>query len=96
MALRAWVRATARDEKHRDGLKAVADATAACTLTRSQDYECLAVLAAAYAECGRFAEAVKYQQAALALPGCRDRRGKEYTERVKLYQDQWPCRAVHP
>ena len=57
----AWILATCPDSRYRDGETAVKMATTACEL----DEECnLAILAAAYAEAGSFADAVKWQQIA--------------------------------
>ena len=69
---RAWLLATSPSDKLRDGRKAVADATRACTLTRGKEAYPLGTLAAAYAERGDFASAVKYQERAQALYKSRD------------------------
>jgi hypothetical protein len=64
----AWVRATCPDASYRDGKRAVASATRACELTSWKDTRALEVLAAACAEAGDYAEAVNWQQKAMALP----------------------------
>jgi tetratricopeptide (TPR) repeat protein len=61
----AWLLATATDDTVRNGMKAVQYAERAVHITRGQDVVALDTLAAAYAETGRFAEAVATAQAAL-------------------------------
>jgi lipopolysaccharide biosynthesis regulator YciM len=63
----AWVLATCSDPGVRNGLKAVAIAERADALTASKSPVVCATLAAAYAETGRFADAVKTAQRALQL-----------------------------
>ena len=63
----AWLRATCADDKLRDGAQAVALATRLSAATGGKDPFALHVLAAAYAEAGKFAEAVETAQEALAL-----------------------------
>jgi tetratricopeptide (TPR) repeat protein len=65
----AWLHATCPDAKFRDGNKALKLATAACKLTGHREPAALAVLAAAHAELGHFAEAIAWQQKVLADPG---------------------------
>src|SRR5262249_59920817 len=61
----AWVLATCPDSKVRDGAKAVDCAATACELTDAESPYCMATLAAALAESGKFEQAVKWQQRAL-------------------------------
>jgi hydroxymethylpyrimidine/phosphomethylpyrimidine kinase len=63
----AWILATWPDALTRDGARAVALAERADSLTRGASQVISATLAAAYAEAGRFAEAVKTGQRALQL-----------------------------
>ena len=63
----AWILATWPDALTRDGAKAVELAERADSLTRGKSPVISATLAAAYAEAGRFAEAVKTGQRALQL-----------------------------
>ncbi len=63
----AWVLATSPDASTRDGIGAIALAKHADSLTRGESSIISATLAAAYAEAGRFDEAVKTAERALQL-----------------------------
>jgi len=63
----AWLRATCPDQHGRDGKGAVESATKACELSAWRNPNHLATLAAAYAEAGDFANAVKWEQQAIEL-----------------------------
>jgi tetratricopeptide (TPR) repeat protein len=92
---RAWIWATAADARYRDGKRAVESATRACELNDWLYPRDLSTLAAACAEAGDFAAAVKWQDKALAL-------GKDEKERVKdrarleLYRATKPYREQPP
>ncbi len=89
----AWLRATCPDARFRDGKLAVASAKRACELTDWRDIGELTVLAAACAEAGDFAQAVKWQQKVVGFATapwyaqeCRDRlalymAGKPYRQK---------------
>ncbi|MGP0064010.1 MAG: hypothetical protein ACLQGP_10490 [Isosphaeraceae bacterium] len=62
---RAWILATCPDARIRDGKLAVAAATRAAELTNWKDWTVFPSLAAAYAEAGDFANAVRWEQRAL-------------------------------
>ncbi|MGA2257247.1 MAG: sulfatase-like hydrolase/transferase, partial [Thermoguttaceae bacterium] len=63
----AWIRATSEDARLRDGPEAVRLAERARQVTAHRDPNVLATLAAAYAEAGRFPEAIAAAEEALAL-----------------------------
>jgi tetratricopeptide (TPR) repeat protein len=63
----AWVLATSADASIRDGAEAVALAERAVTLSQGRQPAILATLAAAYAEAGRFAEALQTAEGASAM-----------------------------
>jgi Flp pilus assembly protein TadD len=60
----AWILATNPDDKIRDGAKAVELAEKACNLTRYRQPAFIGTLAAAYAEAGRFPDAISAAQQA--------------------------------
>lgn len=62
---RAWILATSADDRLRDGKAAVIAATRACELSNWKNSGALVTLAAAYAEAGQPALAVKWQQEAI-------------------------------
>ena len=63
----AWFLATGAQAQERDGPRAVRFAERACELTGYQLTVMVSTLAAAYAEAGRFPEAVATAQKAIAL-----------------------------
>ncbi len=87
----AWLRATCPDARFRDGKRAIASATRACELTNWQDTGALGTLAAACAEAGDFAAAVKWQQKVLELI-THGPRPQFYLDRLALYKAGKPFR----
>jgi tetratricopeptide (TPR) repeat protein len=89
-----WILATASDERVRDGARAVALAERATRLTNRQHVESLDTLAAAYAQAGRFGDAVAAGRDALAAARTRDDRAiiPELEQRLELYRSQRPFR----
>jgi hypothetical protein len=65
---KAWILFTSPDASYRDGRRAVAAATRAAELTNWKDGSVLSALAAAYAEAGDFASAVRWQEQAVQRP----------------------------
>jgi tetratricopeptide (TPR) repeat protein len=94
-AARAWLYATCPDKKFRDGKLAVATATKACELTGWKEADKLGVLAAAYAEKGDFAKAVRWQEKANERYVDPEDR-KKGVERLWLYKDKKPYRTARP
>ena len=94
---RGWLMATAPDPRMRDGKKAVESATRACVMTSWNDPDMLGTLAAAYAETGDFADAIKWQQKAVDLTSptllvtLNERQA-----RLALYQNHRPWRPAPP
>jgi tetratricopeptide (TPR) repeat protein len=86
----AWVWATNPAESRRDGKKAIEYATKACELSSWKNADFLSTLAAAYAECGQFKEAVAWQNKALAL--AQGEEAETLRARLDAYQAGRPYR----
>ena len=91
----AWLYATCPDEKFRNGTKALELAQKACELTQWKDVSFIDTLAAAYAENGKFDDAVKYQKQ--AVDASRTERDTEWmtadlASRIPLYEQKQPYR----
>jgi tetratricopeptide (TPR) repeat protein len=84
----AWTMAVSTDAKLRDGPQAVLLAEQAVKLTHRKDDAILDTLAAAYAEAGRFEEAIRVQKEALSL----SKGISSYSQRLKLYEAKTPYR----
>src|SRR5207249_4800352 len=68
----------------------------ACELTGWTDPRSVEALAAAHAEAGQFAEAVRWQKAALESPGYEGQAGPVVRERLRLYEAGRPYRFPQP
>jgi tetratricopeptide (TPR) repeat protein len=90
----AWLRATCPDATFRDGQEAVRLAKHACDLTGNREGMVLDTLAAAHAEAGDFAAAVKAQELALADAGYTRKEGDDAQKRLQLYKDKTPYRSA--
>ena len=86
---RQW--ASSADEATRDGRRAVEYARRCCEWTTWEDASCLDALAAAHAECGEFAEAVRHAEKAVEL--AEGGRKAEYRARLDLYRAGRPYRV---
>jgi len=89
----AWLKATCPDATFRDGKEAVKLAKQVCELTNNREGMFLDTLAAAHAEAGDFAAAVKTQELALEDKGFVRKSGTEAQKRLQLYKDKKPYRS---
>jgi len=92
----AWIRATHPDPGFRSGAEAVRLAERACELSRHRDPNLLDTLAAAYAEAGRFPEAVATAQKAaeMALSAGWKELASEIEKQLKHFKEGRPYREV--
>ena len=88
----AKIFASAPDEKLRDGKKAVESANTACEQSGWRNGRFIETLAAAHAEAGDFAAAVKWQLRAFHDNECLKERGDDMRVRLNLYRDKKPLR----
>ena len=86
----AWLRAVCPDDAVRDGAEAIRLATRACELTEYTTAGYVDTLAAAYAESGRFDDAVRWQEKARNLVS-EDHKA-DYESRLELYRSGRPFR----
>ena len=88
----AWLRATAADPKLRKSDEAVRLAERACQLTQNQDAALIGILAAAYAEAGRFSDAAVLAEKAHELAVAHGQKdvAERSEELLKLYQSGQP------
>jgi hypothetical protein len=89
---RAWLLATCPEAKYRDAPRALADAVRACELTGWKSPEYFEVIAAAYAEAGRFESAVEWQRAFLDRALYSAKIVDAARERLRLYEQKQPAR----
>jgi tetratricopeptide (TPR) repeat protein len=91
----SWILATCKDDKYRDGSKAILLAKKALKKD-SKKYLYIATLAAAYAETGNFEEAIHTQEKAIALLKKSNEAGINnlinYEERLSSYKAGMPWR----
>ncbi len=90
----AWILATNGNANFRNAGEAVQLAERLCTLTDNKRVDALDTLAAAYAEAGRFKEAIQSAQKAIALADAGNERefAAHIQERLNLYQAGRPYR----
>jgi tetratricopeptide (TPR) repeat protein len=91
----AWMLATWPDAPIRDGSKAVTLAEKANELSHGADPQILRTLAAAYAETGRYPEAISTAQKALALATAQPNTAlaNELQKEIGLYRNHSACRS---
>ena len=90
----AWIRATHGDAALRDGAQAVELAERSCELTGHQDATAIDTLAAAYAEAGRFDEAINTASQAIGAASAAgdEKLAQKIRDRVVLYRQGVPYR----
>jgi tetratricopeptide (TPR) repeat protein len=86
----AWVLAACPQPEYRDGARAVELAQRGCELTDWRDGNILDTLASAYAECGRFDEAIKWVNKALELADAEIK--EAIGKHVQLFRNGQPAR----
>jgi protein O-mannosyl-transferase len=88
----AWIRATFPNAKFRNGKEAVRLAEQACGITTFQDPQCLNVLDAAFAEAGRFTDAIATAEKArtLYLKAGNTNAATMTEQRLSLYKNSQP------
>ncbi len=84
----AWLLATAKEARFRNGTKAVELALKACELSDGKNPEFLDTLAAAYARVGDYGNAIKWQEKALDSPDISKQ--NEAQQRLNFYQQHKP------
>jgi tetratricopeptide (TPR) repeat protein len=94
----AWLMATCPDAKFRDGPKAIELAGKSCEITSWRLPSTIDTLAAAYAEDGKFDDAIKSENQAIEIWSSRwrhvDASIKAARDRLELYQAGKPYRAA--
>jgi Tfp pilus assembly protein PilF len=92
----AWALATSKEAGARDGTRAVQLAGRACTLTDFKQPIFIGTLAAAYAEAGKFDDAISMAQKACALASASGDQNllKRNQELLALYRTHQPYREV--
>jgi len=94
----AWLLATSSDASSRDGTKAVALAREAIQLSSDADPNFFRTLAAAYAESGRFSEAVATAEQAMQVATAQGKSGLAniLEKELILYRAHSPVRETEP
>jgi protein O-mannosyl-transferase len=92
----SWILATTPDPQIRDGVQAVLLAERACELTHNEQPIMLGTLAAAYAEAGRFSDAIETAKKAesLALSLGQWQLAEMNRKLIELYQSGKPFRDL--
>jgi tetratricopeptide (TPR) repeat protein len=89
---RAWIRATSKVDRCRDGQQAVEEATRACELTGWKNGGHIDTLSVAYAEVGDFEQAIRWQRKALEDPSYEQEERDNAREKLALYDKKQPFR----
>jgi hypothetical protein len=93
-----WILATASDAGVRDAAKAIDFAQQAVMISGGREPQFLRTLAAAYAESGRFPDAIAAAQQAAVLAGTQGKRqlANHVEEDLALYRTHLPLRENSP
>jgi tetratricopeptide (TPR) repeat protein len=89
---RAWLRATSKVDRCRNGKVAVEEATKACELTGWKNSGYIDTLSCAYAEIGEFEQAIRWQKKALEDPAYQQEEGEIAQIKLTLYGKRQPFR----
>jgi tetratricopeptide (TPR) repeat protein len=94
----AWVLGTSSEASIRDGAKAVEFAQQAVGLSGGRDPKFIRTLAAAYAESGRFSEAITAVKQAIMIANMQGKSGLAHAldDDVRLYRANIPLRGTKP
>ena len=94
----AWILATDGNASFRNAGEAVQLAERLCAVTGYQQADALDVLAAAYAEAGRFSDAIRVAQQAVELASAAGQQelARQLQERLQLYQAGRPFHEGSP
>jgi Tfp pilus assembly protein PilF len=94
----AWALAASSDDELRNGAEAVRLGEHACELTHYSDPLFLGTLAAAYAECGRFSDAITTAEKAESLAGTAGLKdlAEKNRQLLELYRAGKPYRELPP
>ena len=90
--LQGWIRATCPDRRFRDGTRAIIAAQKACELSNWKDPLAIETLAAANAEKGDFATALRWQKQAIAVLAPNTPALADARLRQSLYESRKPFR----
>jgi tetratricopeptide (TPR) repeat protein len=88
----AWMLATHRDPRLRNGAEAVHWAKQACEVDGYQQPDLMNTLAAAYAESGEFDEAIKLSEKVIRSPGTNTNLAERVAKYLRLYRASQPLR----
>jgi tetratricopeptide (TPR) repeat protein len=89
---RAWLRATTKVDRCRNGSEAIEGATKACELTDWKNAGYIDTLSCAYAEVGDFEQAIRWQKQALEDPSYRQEEGGNAQAKLALFSKKQPFR----
>jgi tetratricopeptide (TPR) repeat protein len=89
---RAWIYATSKVDRCRNGKLAVEEARKACELTSWKNPGYIDTLSVAYGEVGEFEQAIRWQKKALEDPGYEKEDGDEARKKLVLFAKRQPFR----